>query len=163
MQINMRHSIYRWTSLIIVTALFASCSSRSDEDIQKDVTDKLSQGASGGALNYANVQASVKDGTLTLNGNCEGENCVDSLAERMKDIDGVKEVENNVKKTDAATDLTLRTSVQTIISKYGGVEADVAGGVIVLRGTIQRDQVQPLMNELSTLGAKKLDNQLAIQ
>ena len=159
----MRHSIYRWTSLIIVTALFASCSSRSDEDIQKDVTDKLSQGASGGALNYANVQASVKDGTLTLNGNCEGENCVDSLAERMKDIDGVKEVENNVKKTDAATDLTLRTSVQTIISKYGGVEADVAGGVIVLRGTIQRDQVQPLMNELSTLGAKKLDNQLAIQ
>lgn len=163
MRLNFMSSRVRMMLLLAAGAAFVSCSNRSDEDIQKDVTNKLSQGGTGGPLNYSSVQASVKDGTLTLTGNCEGENCVDSLSKRMQDIDGIKELKNNVTKTDATTDLTLRTSVQSIISKYQGVEADVAGGVIVLRGTIQRDQVQPLMNELSALGAKKLDNQLAIQ
>ena len=163
MQRNITALAGNWIFLLVAGMSLVSCGSRSDEDIQKDVTNKLSQGESGSSLNYANVQSTVKDGTLTLNGNCEGENCADSLGERMKAVDGVKEVKNNVKQTEAATDLTLRTSVQSIISKYQGVVADVAGGVIVLRGTIQRDQVQPLMNELSTLGAKKLDNQLAIQ
>ena len=162
MELNFMQSKFRWIFLLVAGACFVSCGNRSDEEIQKDITNKLSENNAGG-LNYANVQASVKDGTLTLTGQCEGENCVDSLSERVKAVDGVKKVQNNVTKTDAATDLTLRTSVQSIISKYVGVQADVAGGVIVLRGTIQRDQVQPLMNELSVLKAKKLDNQLAIQ
>jgi hypothetical protein len=68
-----------------------------------------------------------------------------------------------VKGVAAKTDLTLRTSVQTIISKYQGVQADVVAGVVILRGTIQRDQLQPLMNELSSLSAKKIDNELAVQ
>ena len=153
----------KWIYFLVIGAVCVSCGNRSDEDIQKDVADQLSNRGSASTLDYAKVQATVKDGNLTLTGNCQGENCVDSLSARLKEIDGVKEVKNDVKKADASTDLTLRTSVQSIISKYQGVEADVAGGVIVLRGTIQRDQVQPLMNELSTVGAKKLDNQLAIQ
>jgi hyperosmotically inducible periplasmic protein len=163
MEINFMHSKLRWIILLSAVASFTSCGNRSDEEIQQDITNRLSKNNANGKLNYGNVQATVKDGILTLTGQCEGDNCVDSLSEQVKTVDGIKEVKNNVTMTDAATDLTLRTSVQSIISKYQGVEADVAGGVIVLRGTIQRDQVQPLMNELSTLKAKKLDNQLAIQ
>jgi hypothetical protein len=35
--------------------------------------------------------------------------------------------------------------------------------VVVLRGSINRNQIQPLMNELTNLQPKKIDNQLAIK
>jgi osmotically-inducible protein OsmY len=147
------------SSILIVSVLFllAACrGDRSDDAILKDINDSLQTRAFG-------VTAKVHDGTVQLSGECEGENCADSLAAMVREINGVEEVQNEVKGIEAKTDLTLRTSVQTIISKYQGVQADVVAGVVILRGTIQRDQLQPLMNELSSLGAKKIDNQLAVQ
>jgi osmotically-inducible protein OsmY len=143
--------------LACVLFLLGACGgNRSDDAILKDVNDSLQTRGSG-------VTAKVDDGTVQLSGECEGENCADSLAAMVRGINGVKEVQNGVKGVAAKTDLTLRTSVQTIISKYQGVQADVVAGVVILRGTIQRDQLQPLMNELSSLSAKKIDNELAVQ
>ena len=143
--------------IVCVLFLFAACGgNRSDDEILKDVNDSLQKRA------YA-VTAKVDDGTVQLSGECQAENCVDSLTAMVREINGVKEVQNEVKEVEAETDLTLRTSVQTIVSKYQGVQADVAAGVVILRGTIQRDQLQPLMNELRSLGAEKIDNQLAVQ
>ena len=153
-------SNWLYSSLILFCSIILfSCGSRNDEAILKDVNEHLQ----GHGTNTANVKASVSDGVVSLTGDCTGENCADSLTNQVKEIKGVKEVQNNVTQARVETDLTLRTSVQSIISKYQGVQADVAEGVIVLRGSILRDQVQPLMNELSTLQAKKIDNQLAIQ
>lgn len=143
--------------------LFTSCnSSRSDADIQKDVREELTT-SEGNRQAYANINAEVKEGVVTLTGQCEGDNCADSVLARVNDVDGVKEVRNNITQAQGETDYTLRSNVQTIISKYQGVQADVVNGTVVLRGTIQREQVQPLMNELGILQAKKVDNQLAIQ
>lgn len=145
------------------TLLFSACNDkRNDVQIQEDVQKSLSTNSDGSTA-FADVTSSVKDGVVTLSGRCEGDNCSDSVIARIEKTDGVKNVVNNIEESAAPTDLTLRTSVQTIISKYPGVQADVAGGVIVLRGTLKRDQLQPLMNELSSLNAKKIDNQLAIQ
>ena len=146
------------SSILLACVLFleACGGNRSDEAILKDVNDSLQTWGSG-------ITAKVDDGTVQLSGECEGENCADSIAAMVRGISGVKEVQNGVKGEAAKTDLTLRTSVQTIISKYQGVQADVVSGVVVLRGTIQRDQLQPLMNELSPLSAKKIDNELAVQ
>lgn len=143
--------------LLTSSLAMLSCSSRNDDEIQKDVNQSLSESK------QSNVTAQVADGVVKLDGQCMGENCADSIAARIKDIDGVKDVENNLQQGTVETDLTLRTSVQSIISKYQGVQAEVAGGEVVLRGIIQRDQLQPLMNELGTLKAKKIDNQLAVQ
>lgn len=146
---------------VLFSLLLFSCGEkRSDETIRNEITQQLQQGQN---TAYRNVAVAVEKGKVNLTGECEGEHCADSVAAKVKAIEGVDEVENNVKEVPAQTDLTMRTSVQSIISKYQGVQADVAGGHIVLRGTILRDQIQPLMNELSTLNAKKIDNQLAIQ
>ena len=149
------------TLLPFMALLLASCGGRSDDKIQKDIQEQL-QGKDGRTA-YQSVKATVKDGTVQLSGTCEGGNCADSVATLVKKVDGVKNVENNIQQAQAETDLTLRTSVQSIISRYQGVQADVAAGVVVLRGVIQRDQIQPLMNELHSLQPKKIDNQLAIQ
>jgi hypothetical protein len=55
----------------------------------------------------------------------------------------------------------MRTSLQSILSNIPGVQADVTFGVIVLRGTIDRD-LQPLMSDLTKLNPEKIDNQLSV-
>ncbi|MDQ6761072.1 MAG: hypothetical protein M3015_00420, partial [Bacteroidota bacterium] len=98
----------------------------------------------------------------TLSGMCVGDNCAADIENNIKNVDGVQKVENQIVK-DNSTDLTMRTSVQSIITKYPGVQADVASGVIVLRGTIARDNLQALMSDLGMLHPEKIDNQLVVQ
>lgn len=150
-----------WKIFLVSVFFFvaSACNNNpSDEEIQNKVTTQLQENQL-----YSGVSGTVNEGVLTLEGTCEGENCSSQIEKELADIDGIKSVTNNIQQTDAATDLTLRSAVQSVISKYAGVQADVASGVVVLRGTIERSQLQPLMNELETLGAKKLDNQLAVK
>ncbi len=112
--------------------------------------------------NYAGVNPAVKDGTVTLTGMCEGDNCAADIENNIKNINGIQKVENNITK-DNSTDMTRRTSMQSIITKYAGVQADVAGGVIVLRSNIDRDNLQSLMSDLGSLHSEKIDNQLVVK
>lgn len=167
----MKHQYTRFKfGLILPLAMcffFAACNNDpSDEEINKNIADKLSSNTNNNIDNnkrFSKIQAETSEGVVTLNGECEGQNCADSAATIVRNIEGVKEVVNNIKETAPDTDFTLRTSVQTIISKYTGVQADVAAGVVVLRGEIERSQLQPLMNELGALNPKKIDNQLAVK
>jgi hyperosmotically inducible periplasmic protein len=161
---NLYALMMRAMFIVLTVFTMVACNNRSDDAIQNDVREHIGSSRNTSGTNaYANVEATVNKGVVTLTGQCEGENCADSLVNRVKEIEGVKDVESNLQQTAAPTDFTLRTSVQTIISKYQGVQADVAGGVVVLRGSILREQLQPLMNELSTLQARQIDNQLAVQ
>ncbi|MBD0297628.1 MAG: BON domain-containing protein [Flavisolibacter sp.] len=160
----MMERVHYKSAIFFLMALFFlstgnSCNKKkSDTEIQQTINEQLQTDQG-----YKNVSATVKDGVATLTGTCAGENCEQAIAEKVKGIEGVDQVENNITREDTGIDYTLRTSVQSIISKYEGVQADVAGGVVVLRGSIQRSQLQPLMAELSTLKAKKIDNQLAVK
>jgi osmotically-inducible protein OsmY len=139
-------------------AIAPSCNNKpNDKELQENITRQLQENAG-----YKGVNTSVKDGIVTLDGSCEGDDCAAQAAKQAAGVAGVDSVQNNIQ-ADNKTDLTLRTSVQSIISKYEGVQADVAAGVVVLRGSINRNQIQPLMNELTNLQPKKIDNQLAIK
>lgn len=143
-------------AILLITAI--SCNNKpEDKQIQENVTKKLQDNK-----NYAGVTANVKEGTVTLAGTCEGDNCAVDIENNIKGVDGVKKVENNIIK-DNSIDMTMRTSVQSIITKYPGVQADVAAGVIVLRGNINRDNLQFLMSDLSILHPQKIDNQLVVK
>ncbi|MDQ6610342.1 MAG: BON domain-containing protein [Bacteroidota bacterium] len=156
--LNFKNYIYGATMVFFTFALFACHNTPSNEELQRSINDSLKTNS---GMN--NVTATVADGKVTLNGTCEGDNCVAETESRIKKIDGVKGVQNNLSMAVQSTDLTLRTQVQAIASRYAGVQADVANGSIVLRGSINRDQLQPLMSELSSLQASKIDNQLAIK
>ena len=134
-----------------------SCSSKpDDQQIQENVTKYLQDNK-----NYAGVTSTVNEGVVTLSGMCEGDNCVAAIEKDVAGIQGVLKVENNISK-DNSTDMTMRTSLQSILINYPGVQADVSSGVIVLRGTIDRDNLQPLMSDLTKLNPEKIDNQLSV-
>lgn len=146
------------SAIAFLITVAVSCNNQpNDKDIQDNVSKALQANKS-----YTGVSSTVKDGTVTLTGMCEGDNCAAEIENNIKDVNGVQKVENNITK-DNSTDMTMRTSVQSVVTKYPGVQADVAGGAIVLRGTIERDSLQSLMSDLSTLHAEKIDNQLVIK
>ncbi len=156
--ISFKNNFYLLTMLFL-SLLIASCNSNpNDEDILKDVNDSLQAGK-----NTQTVNAAVKNGTVTLNGTCEGDDCVAEIEDKIRNVDGVKTIQNNVSMAPQDTDLTLRTQVQSIIINYSGVQAEVANGIVVLRGTIDRGQLQPLLSELNDVNVLKIDNQLVVR
>ncbi|MCD6065001.1 MAG: hypothetical protein K0R82_2912 [Flavipsychrobacter sp.] len=150
------------TILCIVVALFVSCKGKNkDAEIQSAINSKVQTDA-----NLAGVTTSVTDGTVTLTGSCANEACKTNAENAVKDIDGVKKVVNNIQVTPVVVseDETLRNNVQSVTQKYEGVQADVSGGVVTLRGTVaNRDTLQQLMMEVNGLQPKKVDNQLVIK
>ncbi len=145
-------------AIALLMSVVVSCNNKPDDkQIQDSVTKQLQANN-----DYAGVNSRVKDGIVTLTGTCKGDNCVADIEKNTKNVDGVKKVENNILK-DNSTDLTMRTSVQSIITNYPGVQADVAAGVITLRGTIDKDNLKSLMSNLTELHPKKIDNQLAVK
>ena len=114
----------------------------------------------------AGVNATVTEGTVTLTGSCADAPCKENAEKAVKDIKGVKKVVNNITVTPVVVnpDDALRTSVGQAIAKYEGVQADVSGGVITLRGTIaDREKLQQLMMDLNALKPQKIENQLVIK
>ena len=148
--------------IFFISVMYSCDSGRTDEQLKEDITSAFINRGANESYNYSGLTVEVKDGVATLQGECIGNNCVDSAAGIARSVNGVKDVTTNITQKQQETDQTLRTTVQAVISKYSGVQADVANGIVVLRGTINRDQLQPLMNELNSLKAEKIDNQLAI-
>ena len=114
---------------------------------------------------FAGVNASVTEGTVTLTGQTADDAAKANVEKSVKEIDGVKKVVNNitVAPVTVTQDDPLNAGVQRVASRYGGVQADVSGGVITLRGQLSRDSLQTLMMELNELKPKKIENQLVLK
>lgn len=61
-----------------------------------------------------------------------------------------------------STDEELNPKVKDATKDFPGVTASVANGEITLTGTISRDKLPTLMQSLSAVHAKKINNELTI-
>jgi hyperosmotically inducible periplasmic protein len=157
--------ISRWIMglcMLLSITVIPSCKGKNkDGDIQTAFNSKVQSDP-----NLAGVTATVADGTVTLTGSCADEACRTNAEKSVKDIDGVKKVVNNIQvvQVQVTDDAPLRSSVEQTIRSYNGVQADVNGGIITLRGTVDdRDKLQQLMMDLNALRPKRIDNQLVIK
>jgi osmotically-inducible protein OsmY len=77
---------------ILIALSLPACSAKTDDaSIQKRINEELKKDRAGAALN-----ATVDNGVVTITGECRGDNCAQDLAERVKKMDGVKDVQMNV-------------------------------------------------------------------
>ena len=58
---------------------------------------------------------------------------------------------------------SLKTAVDALVASYKTVQASVNDGVVTLTGEIKRSQLTTLMQSVSELKPKKVENQLIIQ
>ncbi len=150
------------TALLVTGLALPGCKPK-DADIHSSFNEKARENAQ-----MSNVTATVSEGVITLNGQCPDEACRTSAEQTANDVKGVKSVVNNITIMAPAApvvvndDETIRTSVNSILSNYSGVTADVQNGTVTLRGTIKRDNLQKLMMSLNESNIKNVNNQLTV-
>ncbi len=139
---------------------FTACKSKNnDQDIQASVSEKLPVG----------ITATVQEGVVTLSGACPDANCKTTAEQAAKDVKGVESVTNNISVSvvgnapvEIATDDALTNSVNAAISEYPTVKANVANGVVTLTGSINRSELQELMQKVQALNPQRVENQLTV-
>lgn len=153
--------ITSWILIVMFSVgTFTACKGKNnDQDIQASVSEKLPIG----------ITATVQEGVVTLSGSCPDANCKTTAEQTAKDVKGVKSVTNNISVSvvgnapvEIATDDALTSSVNSAISAYPTVKANVANGVVTLTGSINRSELQELMQKVQALNPQRVENQLIV-
>ena len=77
---------------IFISFTLPACTVKTDDaSIQQRINDELKKDQVGADLN-----ATVDNGVVTITGECHGDNCAADLAEKVKKMQGVKDVQMNV-------------------------------------------------------------------
>ncbi len=155
---------------IMVPVIFTSCGPK-DADIKANI-EKSIQADPMASLGTLTVD--VTNGVATLGGECKDGDCKNKREEIAKNTKGVKSVVNN--STVAApppppeqapvtisADDPLSKNVTDAIKDHPDVQANVKDGVVTLTGEIKRADLPKLMQKLSALKPKKIDNKLTIK
>lgn len=151
---------------IIISAMMMSCGVK-DSDLQAAIDQKIQT-----TPEMTGVLASVKDGVVTLSGECKDDACKTLTENTVKGMKGVKSVVNNTTvappppapaPVTIAVDDALVKGVADATKDFKDVKAAVNDGVITLTGEIKRSDLKTLMQSLNTLKPKKIDNKLVIK
>ncbi|MEO7964717.1 MAG: BON domain-containing protein [Gemmatimonadaceae bacterium] len=152
-------ALARAITLSLVVALSA-CAPK-DADIKSEV-DKAISGVSG-------VTVDVASGVATISGQFADEAAKASTEAAVKGVKGVKSVVDNATITPppapvviSADDL-LKTSVSAALKDFAGLTADVKDGIVTLTGEVKKTDLPKVMQALSALHPKKIDNKATVK
>ncbi len=147
-----------------ISVLCVSCKSK-DSDVQAKILQKFAA-----TPELVGASAIVTDGVATLSGEVKSQEAKEQGETIAKEISGVKSVINKLTVETPAiaapninTDSTLHAGVIDATKNFKNVTATVSDGEITLTGSIQRSQLPTLMQSLSSLKPKKINNQLTIK
>lgn len=156
------------TVLTLAVALFMSACGKSDADLQKAATDKLT------ADKVMGVTVAVKDGIATLTGEVADAAVKTKAEASVKTVEGIKSVTNNCTIKPAPTppppspDKMIEGTVNEAIKKLGisGVTATVTNGEINLAGEVaSKEELAKVMQAASEAkgNAKKINNNVTVK
>jgi len=144
--------------VIAATLFFAGCKPK-DAAIQAAIQAKEAAG----------ITVAVTKGDVTLTGIVDDEAAKAKAEEIAKTEKGVKSVINSltIKPVEApvviSEDPVLIKNVADATKDFPTVKAEVKDGVIVLTGELKKASLITLMQHLSALKPKKIDNKLTIK
>lgn len=146
-------------SLTFAASLFLAACSPKDADIQKAVQAKEAAG----------ITVAVDKGVVTLAGEVTDDAAKANAETIAKAEKGVKSVVNSIstvmvdKPVVIETDSVLTKNVADAVKDFSTVKADVNDGVVTLTGEIKKAELITLMQHLSALKPKKIDNKLTVK
>jgi len=148
----------------MLVLLFACKHKPTDDELRQELSGKLSAISTG-------VSANVSDGIVTLSGDCPDENCKIASESAAKEVKGVKQVVNNIAVTPPAPppvvtisgDDSLKNALTAVTNDFKTVTTAVNDGVVTLTGEIKRSDLTKLMQRVSALKPKRIENKLQIK
>jgi len=146
-------------SAIFLLMTLIGCSNK-DEQLKADIATKSQQD-----ISFAGVDYTVQNGEAVLSGNCATAQDKQEVEKTVKGIAGIKQVQSNIVIAPVVLngDEMLKRSAEQQVKDYPRVKAEVKDSVITLIGSIKKDDEQKLLNELNTVHAKGVKNELTLQ
>ncbi len=149
------------TVLTLAVAIFMSACGKSDADLQKAATDKLT------ADKVTGVTVVVKGGVATLTGEVENIT-VKTKAESSAKVEGIKSVVNNITlkplppPPTPPADPMLKGTLDENLKKAGctGVTIEVKDGTVTAAGTVPEAKYVECVQIISQSGLGKMDNKI---
>ena len=154
------------TILTLAAALFFVACGKSDADLQKAATDKLT------ADKVTGVTVAVKDGTATLTGEVADITVKSKAETSVKAVEGIKGVTNNITlkplptpPPPAGDDKMLEGTINENLKKANitGVTVAVKDGEVTLTGSVSKADQTKVMQAVSSTNPKKIDNKLTVK
>ena len=153
-------ALARAVTLSLVVTL-AACAPK-DADIKASV-DKAIAGVSG-------VTVAVAEGVATISGQFADSAAKASAEAMVKGVKGVKSVVDNATITPPppppvviSPDDSLKTNVSAALKDYPTLKVDVKDGVVTLTGEVKKSDLPKVMQALSALHPKKIDNKATVK
>jgi hypothetical protein len=148
----------KYTGLLLVLLAASSCNSYyCDRQIKQDITAKAKND-----VNFAGLQFTVKEGEVRLFGNCPTQRCLIEVNTTLNSIHVIKKITNEA----GIAPVTLNSSygkklqVDSVLSGYPAVWAEVSDTAVVLRGSIEDKEAPKLLKTISLLHAGNTINEL---
>lgn len=150
------------TVLMLAIAAMAAACGKSDADLTKAVTDKLT------ADGVTGVTATVKDGVATLTGEVADQTVKTKAEASAKAVEGVKSVTNSLTlkplpvATPAAADPALTGKINEGLKKAGctGASAASVNGVVTVVGEVPAAKYRECVQIVQQSGITGIKNEL---
>lgn len=142
---------------LTLSLLLAACGPK-DADIKANI-DQAITGVQG-------VTVDVANGVATISGEFADEAAKSSTEALVRGVKGVKSVVNNATVTPPVVispDEALKANVDAALKEFSTLTADVKDGVVTLTGEIQRSALPRVMQALSALNPKKIENKATVK
>lgn len=149
----------RVSIIIFLVAVLIGCKPK-DSDIKQAIAVNAKE-----QLAFAGINYTINQQTVTLSGNCPGEELKNKMIKQVKSSPGVKEVIDHIIIAPVVldNDFVLKQKVDSVLAKYANVQSQVKGGVAILTGTIKQNELDKLMKAMNGLPVNGIDNQLTVQ
>ncbi|MBS1935918.1 MAG: BON domain-containing protein [Bacteroidetes bacterium] len=163
---------FQWVTFACIVLLSVSLSSCGVKD--STIQEKIAEAAKS-TPELTGVNASVKDGIVTLTGEVKDDAAKMASETAIKAIKGVKSVVDNLTvapppapvvapaPVEISADDALTKGVTDAVKDFSTVKANVKDGVVTLTGELKRSSLPKLLQSLSSLKPKKIDNQLTLK
>jgi hypothetical protein len=142
--------------LMLITGII-SCTT--DKDIKADIAIKAKSD-----INFADVIYNVEQGKVILSGNCVSTASKQYVERRVKSINVIKGITNNIRVAPVAFDYdpVLKQSVDSILATHPYIQAKVSVKDVILVGTAEKKEVERLLPAIQKLNPMKVDNRIMI-
>lgn len=146
------------STITFALAMAVTACAPKDADIKAGV-DKAIAGVEG-------VTVDVASGVATISGQFADSTIMASTEALVKSVKGVKSVVVNatvVPPVVISADDMLKTNVAAALQGFSTLTADVKDGVVTLTGEIKKADLPSVMQALSALNPKKIENKATVK